>query len=107
MIYLTISLIVVLILIAVIQYLNNKKLESELKLLKEVLELKDTTISNLEASRVAVKDVIENLSSHDDVMTLVNAGQSREEISKKLNMPLSKIELIVKFDKIKKEKQQK
>ena len=67
--------------------------------------MKDTTIANFEASRVAVKDVMENISSHDEVMALVDAGESRAMISEKLGIPENKIELIIKFDKIKKEKQ--
>jgi len=101
----TIILALVLILALILLYLynNNKKLTEQIKALKEVLAIKDTTISNLEASRVAVKDVIENLSSHEEVMRLVEAGESREDISEKLGIPTNKIELIIKFDKIKKE----
>ena len=69
------------------------------------MAVKDTTIANFEASRVAVKDVIENLSSHEEVMQMVDAGESRIAVSEKLGIPLNKIELIIKFDKIKKEKQ--
>ncbi|SFV64092.1 hypothetical protein MNB_SV-10-616 [hydrothermal vent metagenome] len=72
-------------------------------MLQETLEVKDTTIQNLQASRVAVKDVIENLSAHDEVMTLLEEGKSREEISDELGIPISKIELIIKFDRIKKD----
>jgi hypothetical protein len=36
-------------------------------------------------------------------MNLVEAGESKESISEKLGIPMSKIELIIKFDKIKKE----
>ena len=82
-------------------YNNNKKLAAENRVLQEILEVKNTTISNLQASRVAVKDVIENLSAHDEVMQLVDAGESRESISEKLGIPTSRIELIIKFDKIK------
>ena len=81
----------------------NSKLKKEKKVLQEILEVKDTTIQNLQASRVAVKDVIENLSAHDEVMVLLEEGKSREEISDELGIPISKIELIIKFDKIKKD----
>ncbi len=93
----------VLLLVGLLFYLynNNKKLTAENKALQEILAVKDTTISNLQASRVAVKDVIENFSAHDEVMQLVDAGESRESISKKLDIPVSRIELIIKFDKIK------
>ena len=83
---------------------KNIKLKKEIQMLKEVLAVKDTTISNFEASRVAVKEVIENFSSHDEVMKLLEAGESRADISQKLGIPVNKIELIIKFDKIKKEK---
>ncbi len=101
----TIILVLVFSLAVILLYLynNNRKLADQIKILKEVLAIKDTTISNLEASRVSVKDVIENLSSQEEVMGLVEAGESRESISEKLGIPLNKIELIIKFDKIKKE----
>ena len=96
----------VLLLIGILFYLqnNNKKLATENRVLQEILEVKETTISNLQASRVAVKDVIENFSAHEEVMQLVEEGESRESISEKLGIPTSRIELIIKFDKIKKEK---
>jgi len=81
---------------------KNSKLTKENKKLNEILEVKNTTISNYEASRVAVKDVIENFSSLDDVMELINAGESKASVSEKLGIPVSKIELIIKFDKLKK-----
>ena len=88
----------------ILMFFKNGSLKKEIKVLQEVIAVKDTTISNFEASRVAVKDVIENLSSHDEVMKLVDSGKSRAEISKELGIPENKIELIIKFDKIKKEK---
>ena len=102
--YIIMGVIFIIALIFMILIFANRKLKKEVKVLKEVLAVKDTTISNLEASRVAVKDVIDNFSSHDEVMELVEAGESRESISQKLGIPVNKIELIIKFDKIKKEK---
>jgi len=96
------GLLVVLVIILFTLMSKNAKLSSENKKLTEILEIKDVTIANYEASRVAVSDVIENFSSLDDVMRLINAGESKAEVSEKLNMPLSKIELIIKFDKLKK-----
>lgn len=86
-------------------YKTNKKLTHEMNILKEILEVKDTTISNLQVSRVGVKDVLENFSSHEEVMKLIETGESRQSISSTLGIPVNKIELIVKFDKIKKDKQ--
>ena len=81
---------------------KNSKLKSENKKIKEILSLKDTSISNYEASRVAVTDVIENFSALDSVMELINAGESKATVSEKMGIPLNKIELIIKFDKLKK-----
>jgi len=102
MIYLQIfmGLFILLFIMFIVMFFKNRKLKKEVKVLKELLALKDTT----EASRVTVKDVTDDFSSHDEVMELVDAGESRESISKKLGIPANKIELIVKFDKIKKEK---
>jgi len=72
-------------------------------MLQEILEMKETTIQNLQASRVAVKDVMENLSAHEEVVALLEEGKSREEIARLADIPLNKVELIIKFDKIKKE----
>ncbi len=80
---------------------KNAKLSSENQKLHEILEVKDITIANYEASRMVVKDVVENFSSFDTVMKMIHEGESKEQISKTLGMPLSKIELIIKFDKLK------
>ena len=98
------GLFIVLCILYIVSLLKNSRLKKEIKVLQGVLEMKDTTISNLEASRVAVKDVLDNFSLTDEVMAEVAAGESREIISEKLGIPVSKIELIIKFDKIKKEK---
>ncbi len=98
-----IGLIVVLVGLLFYLYDLNKKLAAKNRALQEIIEVKDRTISNFQASRVAVKDVIENFSAHDEVMQLIDAGESRESISEKLGIPASRIELIIKFDKIKKE----
>jgi len=95
---------VVALLVIVVSVLATKqsKLTKENAQLKQILEMKNTTIENYEASSVAVKDVIENFSSLDDVMSLINAGESQASVSEKLGMPVSRIELIIKFDKLKK-----
>ncbi len=99
--YIVIGLLLLLAALLFYLYNNNKKLAAENRILQEIMEVKNTTISNLQASRVAVKDVLENFSAHDEVMQLIDAGESRESISEKLGIPVSRIELIIKFDKIK------
>lgn len=98
------GLLVLLVIILLILMSKNSKLTTENKKFIEVLEVKDVTIANYEASRVAVKDVIDNFSLVDDVMPLINDGESKKSVSEKLNIPLSKIELIIKFDKLKHKK---
>ena len=91
-------------LILIVMLFKNRSLKKEIKVLKEMLKVKETSITDVETTDVAVKDVIENFSTHDEVMELVEAGERRESISEKLGIPANKIELIIKFDKIKKEK---
>ena len=96
------GLLALLVIILFILISKNSKLSKENHHLSEILEVKNITIANYEASRVAVKDVIENFSSLDDVMSLINAGESKVSVSEKLGIPVSRIELIIKFDKLKK-----
>ena len=96
------ALLALLVIILLTLMSKNSKLAKENKKLNEILEVKNVTIANYEASRVAVKDVIDNFSSLDEVMELINAGESKASVSEKLCIPLSKIELIIKFDKLKK-----
>jgi hypothetical protein len=96
------SLLALLVIILLMLMNKNSKLAKENKKLNEILDVKNVTIANYEASRVAVKDVIDNFSSLDDVMELINAGESKASVSEKLGIPVSKIELIIKFDKLKK-----
>ena len=96
------ALLALLVIILLMLMNRNSKLAKENRKLNEILDVKNVTIANYEASRVAVKDVIENFSSLDDVMALINAGESKASVSEKLGIPVSKIELIIKFDKLKK-----
>ncbi|SFV90975.1 hypothetical protein MNB_SV-4-529 [hydrothermal vent metagenome] len=81
---------------------KNRNLAKENTLLRNIIEVKEKTIKNLESHRVLVKDVIENLSESERVMKMLEEGKSKEEIAKVLQMPLDKVEMIIKFDKIKK-----
>ncbi|MDQ1340198.1 MAG: hypothetical protein QG567_1355 [Campylobacterota bacterium] len=83
----------------------NGMLKKENEKLRELLYIKEKMIANLEDSRATAKDVMDNLSSHKEAMSLLGEGESKEVVSEKLGIPLNKLELIVKFDTIKKEKQ--
>jgi K+-transporting ATPase c subunit len=100
--YIVFGLLALLVVILTILISKNAKLNKENQQLTEILEVKNITIANYEASRVAVKDVMENFSSLDEVMSLINAGESKEAVAEKLGIPVSRIELIIKFDKLKK-----
>ena len=102
--YIVIGLLALLVLVLFGLISENRKLKKANSVLNKVLETKNRTIANLEASRVAVKEVIENFSVSDEVIAGIEAGESREALSERLGIPVSRIELIVKFDKIKKEK---
>jgi NADH:ubiquinone oxidoreductase subunit E len=104
MIYLLGGIILVLIGFSIILMQNIKSLKNENLKLKKIIELKTESIENYKASRVAVKDVLENLSVSQKVMKLLDEGIDKEEIAKRLDIPMSKVELVIKFDKIKKDK---
>ena len=104
MIYILLAVIGLLFIVVIVMFMNNKKLKKEIEIVQKVIALKDTTIFNLEASRVSVKDVMDNFASIDEVVALVKFGESREDISKKLNISLKNVETIIKLDAIKKEK---
>lgn len=101
--YVVVGLLALLVLVLFGLISENRKLKKANSVLSDILETQNRTIANLEASRVAVKEVIENFSVSDEVIAGIEAGESREEISHRLGIPVSRIELIVKFDKIKKE----
>ena len=100
--YIVLALLALLVVILFMLISKNSTLTSKNKKLKEILDVKELTIANYEASRVAVTDVIENFSSLDAVMERINTGESKASVSEQLNIPVSKIELIIKFDKLKK-----
>ncbi len=104
MIYILLAVIGLLFIVVIVMFMNNKKLKKEIEIVQKVIALKDTTIFNLEASRVSVKDVMDNFASIDEVVALVKFGESREDISKKLNISLKNVETIIKLGTIKKEK---
>jgi len=92
---------IVLLILLVWFALTNKRIKQENKFLKHILQTKDMTISNLEASRVSVKEVVENFAIADKVVSALKTGKSREEVAKLFAIPVERIETIVKLDKIK------
>lgn len=99
---LVIGVVVLLVVVVVVLWRQTVSLKRETKKLGEILAIKDTTISNYEASRVAVNDVIENFYLVDGVMDLIAQGKSRVEVAEALAISLSRVELIIKLAKLKK-----
>ncbi len=83
---------------------RNSKLTEEIKTLKKALNTKEMNISDSLVHNATNQDSTENFSLHDETIHLISAGKSRESISKKLDIPVSRVDLIVKFNKLKKEK---
>ena len=81
---------------------ENRRQKEENEKLKERLEAKETIMQDLEASRVVAEEMTEELSISEEVMAGIDAGLSREEVSQNLGIPVNRIELIIKFDKIRK-----
>ncbi len=98
-----VAISIALLIIAILIY-KNSKLKSDNKEIHKILALKDQTISNYEASRVAVQDVLQNISLIDKVIPLIKKGNSREEIAKRLNIDIKQVETIVKLDRLKRVK---
>ena len=78
--------------------MRNSKLAEEKQHLQEILALKNSTINNYEASRIAVVDVIENFGLREGVMQLLERGESREAVAGQLGLTIQRIETIIKLD---------
>jgi len=99
---------VLLVFLVLMMFKTQKKLEAEIKSLKKELENKEETemyLRNTSAAAEEEEAEHEHFTLHEEVMHLLNLGTDKTEISEKLNVPQNKIDLIIKFDKIKKEKQ--
>lgn len=83
--------------------LANRRLKKEHSLLTQIIKTKDLTLANMEASRVSVKEVIENFMISDKIISALESGKSREDVAKMNNIDVERVETIVKLSKIKKE----
>lgn len=80
---------------------SYRRVKKENLLLQQIIQTKDTTIANFEASRVSVKEVIENFTMADKVIATLETGKSREEVAKIFGIDAARVETIVKIDKLK------
>ena len=100
---------VLLVFLVLVMFKTQKKLEAEIKSLKKELENREETEMYLRHTPAVTEEEKvepEHFTLHEEVMHLFDLGTSKEEISEKLDVPQNKIDLIIRFDKIKKEKQQ-
>lgn len=102
---------VLLVFLVLAMFKTQKKLEAEIRSLKKELENKEETELYLRHTPDVTEEKKEeeepgHFTLSEEVIHLLNLGTSKEEISAKLNVPQNKIDLIIRFDKIKKEKQQ-
>jgi len=104
MIYLFIICILILFVWGIFQRQKIKALKTENIKLKQIIEFNNKSIENYKASRVAVRDVLDNLAISQKVMALLSEGIEKNEVIKRLNIPAKKFEFILKLDKLQKEK---
>gem|GEM_PF-6552908 len=84
----------------IIVYSNYKGVKSEKEVLEEIVRVKDKTIENYKKVR---GNVIE--SEDEVVVKYAKEGMDVEQIARKLDMPSSKVEMILRFDEIKRKKE--
>jgi DNA-directed RNA polymerase specialized sigma24 family protein len=93
------GIIAILAVLLAIVYGKYKGALSEKEVLEEIVRVKDKTIENYKKVR---GNVVE--SEDDAVMKYAAEGMEVDEIARKLDMPTSKVEMILRFAQIKAKK---
>jgi chromosome segregation ATPase len=75
---------------------TSNHVEKKSTQLEKRQQIKEDILSELKTEKVNVEAV----STHDEVMRSIRAGEAKGTVSKKLGIPIKRIELIIKFDKI-------
>ncbi len=107
MIYLQIffALFLLVLLWLIVLLFKNSALKKEIKALKVKLSEQEEALPEVVEEPTTVKDEpAEQHYAADEIMKLLEAGESREAIAEQMGIALNKLDLIIKFDKIKKEK---
>ncbi|MEA3419908.1 MAG: sigma-70 family RNA polymerase sigma factor [Campylobacterota bacterium] len=96
---------VVVLAIVVIFYLlkQQRELKKEIALLQEITEVREKTIENLQIREKDTEPIVDLLTTHDKVIEMFESGESIESISEQLKIPQSKVEMTLKFEKMKKD----
>ena len=79
---------------------SEKKYIYDIKSLTQMIDEKTKMITNIRLENEAIK----KLSNNQEVIKRIHAGESKESISESLSLPMNRIELIMKFEKAKKDK---
>jgi DNA-directed RNA polymerase specialized sigma24 family protein len=93
------GIIAVLAVLLAIVYGKYKGALSEKEVLEEIVRVKDKTIENYKKVR---GNIVE--SEDETVMKYADEGMEVDEIARKLDMPTSKVEMILRFAQIKAKK---
>jgi DNA-directed RNA polymerase specialized sigma24 family protein len=93
------AIVVVLAVMLAIVYGKYKGVSSEKEVLEEIVKVKDKTIENYKKVR---GNVVE--SEDEVVVKYAQEGMEIEEIARKLDMPTSKVEMILRFAQLKAKK---
>ena len=76
-------------------------LKKEITLLQKITEAREKTIENLQAREKDMEPIVDLLATHDRVVEMFESGESIESISEQLKIPQSKVEMTLKFEKMK------
>jgi chromosome segregation ATPase len=83
----------------------NREKENEHKIIKLSQQIEEREQSIHKLTSMHKKENVEVLSTHDEVMKAIHEGEPKGTVSKKLGIPIKRIELIIKFDKIQQKSQ--
>ena len=93
------ALVVLAVLLAVL-YGKYQGVKSEKEVLEEIVKVKDKTIENYKAAKGHIVE-----SEDEAVLKYAAEGMDIDEIARKLDMPSSKVEMILRFAELKAKKE--
>jgi len=100
------ALSIILLILLMVSASSNRQLQREIDILREVMKGSEKPTEKVETVSEECfeeKGDESSMSDHEKVILLLEQGESIPTISQKLGIPENQIELIIKFDKIKKD----
>lgn len=82
---------------------ESRRLKKELSSLQEICKARQNTIEHLQKQDHDSSLPVDVLSTHDRVVEMFESGETIEAISEQLKIPQSKVEMTLKFEKMKKD----